>query len=87
MRANQTMLTSQAFALTSNIKGLDLDRRLRNYARQLDFELIEANVNDGNLGVCISALLNQLQKYPLHLTVNLFGKITGALDTCHSSFG
>lgn len=49
------MLTSQAFALTSNIKGLDLDGRLRNYARQLDFELIEANVNDGNLGVCISA--------------------------------
>ena len=28
--------------------------RLRNYSRQLDFELIEANVNDGVLGVLFS---------------------------------
>ena len=30
--------------------GGHVNKRLRNYARQLDFELIEANVNDGNLG-------------------------------------
>ena len=54
--------------------------RLRNYSRQLDFEVIEANVNDGVLGVLFSEGDGSIWD-----GMGWYGMVTNGMGMCWSS--